>query len=351
MDIIELVKAAVFGIVEGITEWLPISSTGHMLLLNQFPHDERLRGLLEHVPRGHPARRHPRRVRDHVLPPAEPVLAEQDRGEKRDTWLLWAKTVVACLPAAVIGIPIDDWMEANLGSPFVIAAALIVYGIAFIVIETVRERRADRALAEEARGQALCRAAARPRPLALRSSPTPTPRVQSLEELDWKTAIGIGLFQVLSIVPGTSRLAPRSSAASSSAAKRTVVAEFTFFLAIPVMVGASGLRLVKFFLAGNVPTSMELAVLGVGCLVAFVVSLAAIKVPDGLRPPSRLQAVRLVPHRARRRRHRLVCAALGRSHETPSLPSRPRRRGAARRPARRRCPGPAVALADDVAQA
>ena len=183
------------------------------------------------------------------------------------------------MPAAAIGIPIDDWMEANLGSPFVIAAALIVYGIAFIVIETARERRADRALAEKSARPAAKHLApgAAAQPATRSELADADARVQTLEELDWKTAIGIGLFQVLSIVPGTSRSGSTIIGGLILGCKRTVVAEFTFFLAIPVMVGASGLRLVKYLLAGNVPTTMELAVLGTGCVVAFVVSLAVIR--------------------------------------------------------------------------
>ena len=277
MDIIELVKAAVFGIVEGITEWLPISSTGHMLLLNQFltmnVSEDFWNMFLVVIQLG--AILAVCVIFFHRLNPFSP---SKDRGEKRDTWLLWAKTVVACLPAAVIGIPLDDWMEANLGSPFVIAAALIVYGVAFIVIETARERRAERVAAELAARPAPRHLAA-PEPAALSRSELADAgaRVQSLEELDWKTAIGIGLFQVLSIVPGTSRSGSTIIGGLILGCKRTVVAEFTFFLAIPVMVGASGLRLVKYLLAGNVPTTMELAVLGTGCVVAFVVSLAVIR--------------------------------------------------------------------------
>ncbi|MDM8271081.1 undecaprenyl-diphosphate phosphatase [Thermophilibacter provencensis] len=274
MDFIELVKAAVFGIVEGITEWLPISSTGHMLLLNQFltmnVSKDFWNMFLVVIQLG--AILAVCVMFFHRLNPFSP---SKSRGEKRDTWLLWAKTIVACIPAAVIGIPIDDWMEANLGSPFVIAAALIVYGIAFIVIETVRERRADRAL-EETRGGRHFSAA--PSGQLTRSELADADaRVQTLEELDWKTAIGIGLFQVLSIVPGTSRSGSTIIGGLILGCKRTVVAEFTFFLAIPVMVGASGLRLVKFFLAGNALAGTEAAILGVGCLVAFVVSLVVIK--------------------------------------------------------------------------
>ena len=276
MDVIELVKAGVFGVVEGITEWLPISSTGHMLLLNQFltmdVSEDFWNMFLVVIQLG--AILAVCVMFFHRLNPFSP---SKSASEKRDTWALWGKTIVACLPAAVIGIPIDDWMEANLGSPFVIAAALIVYGIAFIVIETVRERRADRALAEPAPGAGGRHFAAPAEPLTRSELADADARVQTLEELDWKTAIGIGLFQVLSIVPGTSRSGSTIIGGLILGCKRTVVAEFTFFLAIPVMVGASGLRLVKFFLAGNALTGMEAAILGVGCAVAFVVSLAAIR--------------------------------------------------------------------------
>ena len=278
VDIIELVKAAVFGVVEGVTEWLPISSTGHMLLLNQFltmdVSEEFWNMFLVVIQLG--AILAVCVIFFHRLNPFSP---RKDAAEKRDTWLLWAKTIVACLPAAVIGIPLDDWMEANLGSPFVIAAALIVYGVAFIVIETVRERRVERVLAGSgARPAAKHFAVPEPaEPLSRSELADADARVQTLEELDWKTAIGIGLFQVLSIVPGTSRSGSTIIGGLILGCRRTVVAEFTFFLAIPVMVGASGLRLVKYLLAGNVPTSMEAAVLGVGCLVAFLVSLAVIR--------------------------------------------------------------------------
>ena len=183
--------------------------------------------------------------------------------EKRETWSLWGKTIVACIPAAVIGIPIDDWMEANLGSPFIIAAALIVYGIAFIVIETVRERRAA-ALPEPSRGRHFAAGAEPERPSSTELADAEA-RIQKVDDIDWKTALGIGLFQVLSIVPGTSRSGSTIIGGLILGCSRTAVAEFTFFLAIPVMFGASALRLVKFFLAGNALSSPEAAILGVGC--------------------------------------------------------------------------------------
>ncbi len=280
MDLIELLKAAVFGIVEGITEWLPISSTGHMLLLNQFLTMNvstdfwdmflvviQLGAILAVCV-----------IFFHQLNPFSP---SKSAVEKRNTWTLWAKTVVACVPAAVIGIPIDDWMEEHLGSPFVIAAALIVYGIAFIVIESAREKKASAAL-PAARGAAMG-APKHMAPVAFAEPATKSQladadaRIQTVHDIDWKTAIGIGLFQVLSIVPGTSRSGSTIIGGLLLGCSRTAVAEFTFYLAIPVMAGASGLRLVKFFLKGNAFAAGELAILLVGCAVAFVVSLLVIR--------------------------------------------------------------------------
>lgn len=282
MDFIELIKAAVFGIVEGITEWLPISSTGHMLLLNQFLTMNvsadfwnmflvviQLGAILAVCV-----------IFFHQLNPFSPSKTGL---QKRQTWTLWGKTIVACLPAAVIGIPLDDWMEEHLGSPYVIAAALIVYGIAFIVIENAREKKASASLPGVGDGQL------RPAPkhfavtantaeIATRSELADADaRVQSVGELDWKTAIGIGLFQVLSMVPGTSRSGSTIIGGLLLGCSRTAVAEFTFYLAIPVMAGASGLRLVKYFLKGNVFSANEAAILLMGCAVAFVISLLVIR--------------------------------------------------------------------------
>ena len=270
MNPIELIKAAVFGVVEGVTEWLPISSTGHMLLLEQFlsldVSEDFWNMFLVVIQLG--AILAVCAIFFHQLNPFSP---KKDAVERRDTWSLWGKTIVACIPAAVIGIPIDDWMEEHLGSPFVIAAALIVYGVAFIVIETVRGRRAHDL------------AASAPRHLAVAQAPSASElanaeaRVRTLEDLDWKTAMGIGLFQVLSIVPGTSRSGSTIIGGLLLGCSRTVAAEFTFFLAIPVMVGASALRLAKYFLAGNMFSGTEAAILATGCAVAFVVSLLAIR--------------------------------------------------------------------------
>jgi undecaprenyl-diphosphatase len=264
MDLIELLKAALFGLVEGITEWLPVSSTGHMLLLDQFVRLNvskdfwdmflvviQLGAILA--------------VCVLFFRQLNPFSRKKSAEERRGTWRLWAQVIVACIPAAAIGIPLDDWMEEHLGSPFVVAEALIVYGIAFIVIETIRTRRPHGAhFASQKRG-------------LFRLGPDEDAPIQSVTQMGWGTAIGIGIFQILSIVPGTSRSGSTIIGGLLLGCARTVAAEFTFYLAIPVMVGASGLRLVKFFLKGNSFTSPELATLGVGCLVAFVVSMIAIR--------------------------------------------------------------------------
>ena len=270
--IIELLKAALFGLVEGITEWLPISSTGHMLLLDKFVQLDvstdfwdmflvviQLGAILA--------------VCVLFFQKLNPFSSKKSSEERKNTWSLWAKVIAACLPAAIIGIPLDDWMEEHLGSPYIIAGALIVYGIAFIVIETVRERKAKELRAQQEGARHFAESSA----LSNSELADADARVQTIEELDWKTAIGIGLFQVLSIVPGTSRSGSTIIGGLLLGCSRTVAAEFTFFLAIPVMVGASGLRLVKYFLKGNSFTGNELAILGVGCVVAFVVSLLAIR--------------------------------------------------------------------------
>ncbi len=263
MDIIELLKAALFGLVEGITEWLPVSSTGHMLLLDQFVKLDvsqdfwdmflvviQLGAILA--------------VLVLFFDKLNPFSGRKSATERRGTWRLWAQVIVACIPAAAIGIPLDDWMEEHLGSPFVVAGALIVYGIAFILIEN-------------ARGNALSGAHLAPSHKRLALTSDANARVQSVFDMDWGTALGIGAFQVLSIVPGTSRSGSTIIGGLLLGCSRAVAAEFTFFLAIPVMVGASGLRLVKFFLKGNSFAAQELAILGVGCVVAFVVSMLAIR--------------------------------------------------------------------------
>ena len=259
MDVIELFKAALFGLVEGVTEWLPISSTGHMLLLDEFVtldvSEDFWNMFLVVIQLGAILA-----VCLLYFGRLNPFSGKKTAEEKRDTWVLWAKIVVACIPAAVVGIPLDDWMEEHLSSPYIIAAALIVYGVIFIVLETWRANHAAqktraRHMAEELPETAL--------------------------DVSWPQAIGIGMFQILSLVPGTSRSGSTIIGGLALGCSRPAVTEFTFFLAIPVMFGASALRLVKFFLGGGTFTMTEAALLGVGCVVAFVVSILVIKLLMG----------------------------------------------------------------------
>lgn len=255
MDAIELLKAALFGLVEGITEWLPVSSTGHMLLLDEFVtldvSDDFWNMFLVVIQLGAILA-----VVVLYFGELNPFSRRKTADERRDTWGLWAKIVVACIPAAVVGVPLDDWMEERLSSPFVIAAALIFYGVVFIVMERRRNRRV--AAGREARHMAAADDG-------------------GAFDVTWGQAVGIGCFQVLSLVPGTSRSGSTIIGGLAVGCSRPAAAEFTFFLAIPVMLGASLLRLAKFFLAGNGFLASEATLLGVGCLVAFLVSIAAIR--------------------------------------------------------------------------
>ena len=245
MDVIlELLKAVLFGIVEGITEWLPISSTGHMILLDQlvklkvseefyqmFQVVIQLGAILAVV-----------LLFFHKLNPFSPKKSQKARS---NTWQLWFKVIVAVLPSAVLGLLLDDWMEAHLYNYVVVAVALIVYGVAFLYLEQGEGRIA--------------------------------PRIKSVHAIDYKTALLIGAFQCLSLIPGTSRSGSTILGAILLGVGRSAGAEFSFFLAIPTMVGASGLKLVKFLLSGVSVTGLEIGVLLVGCLVSFLVSLLVIK--------------------------------------------------------------------------
>ena len=240
----EILKAILFGIVEGITEWLPVSSTGHMILLDEFIHlnvSEAFYSMFEVV------------IQlgailavillfFHKLNPLSP---KKDAAQKKNTWQLWFKVVVAVIPSAVIGLLLDDWMDAHLYNYVVVALALVVYGVAFILVERANKNR--------------------------------TLKVQDVYDIDYRTAILIGCFQCLSLVPGTSRSGSTILGAILLGVGRSAGAEFSFFLAIPTMLGASALKLLKFMLSGVSATGTEIAVLLVGCVVSFVVSLVVIK--------------------------------------------------------------------------
>ena len=242
MDILEILKAVLFGIVEGITEWLPISSTGHMILLNEFVtlnvSEEFWEMFLVVIQLGAILavvllfwnKIFPFRFRE------KPVV-------QKDIFILWFKILAACVPAAVVGLAFDDVFDALFYNPWCVAIALIVFGIAFILIEN-RNKNAS-------------------------------PKITTLEDITYRTALLIGVFQLLAaIFPGTSRSGATIVGALLIGVSRTVAAEFTFFLAIPVMLGASLLKLLKF---GFSFSGAELTILAVGMIVAFVVSILVIR--------------------------------------------------------------------------
>ncbi len=241
---IEILKAILFGIVEGITEWLPISSTGHMILLDEFINlkvtDEfydlfqvviQLGAILAVVIM--------------YFKTICPFGFGKNKKEQKSTWNLWGKILVACLPAAIIGILFDDWLDKHLYNSVVVSLTLIIYGIIFIIIESKKFGKRE---------------------------------TKDLDKITYKQALGIGAFQLLSLIPGTSRSGSTIIGGLILGLERSVAASFTFFLAIPVMVGASLLKLLKYILkVGLVFQAGELLLLGVGCLVAFIVSILIIK--------------------------------------------------------------------------
>jgi len=280
VDIIELLKSAFLGLVEGITEWLPISSTGHMILVDEFVKlnvsEEFWNMFLVVIQLGAILAVCVLFLRDLL-----PFGFGKTREERSDTLKLWGKIILGCIPAAVIGIPLDNFMEEHFYNATVVAAALIVYGVAFIVIESWRARSlAARAAAEGVVPGSRPAGAHFAQPAAA-VEPTEDGdfgAITTLEDLSWKTALGIGLFQVLSLIPGTSRSGSTIIGGLLLGCTRSVASKFTFFLAIPVMFGASALKLVKYVvLDGGTFGTNEIAIMAVGCAVAFVVSLVAIK--------------------------------------------------------------------------
>ena len=242
---LEILKAIVFGIVEGITEWLPVSSTGHLILLNEFLTLNVSEAFLE--------------MFDVVIQlgaifavlvlffhKLNPFSLKKTTEEKRGTWLLWSKVIVAVIPSAVLGLAFDDWFDEHFYNYIVVALMLIVYGVAFLWVEEKHNK-------------------------------TTTPRVTDVAAIDWKTALLIGAFQCLALIPGTSRSGSTILGSILLGVSRGAASEFSFFLAIPTMLGASALKALGFFLDGNAATSTEIVVLITGMVVSFVVSLVVIR--------------------------------------------------------------------------
>lgn len=242
---IEILKSIAQGVVEGITEWLPVSSTGHILLLDAFwKMNVTTPGFFD--------------VFKVVIQlgaifavvvlywsKLNPFSPKKNAAEKKGTWVLWSKVLVASIPAAVVGLLLDDLIDSVLSTPMVIATALIVYGIAFIVME---------------------------------SRPNHETKVETVEDITYKHAFGIGAFQMLALIPGTSRSGSTILGASLLGTSRTAAAEFSFFMAIPVMLGASGLKLVDALLLEGVTfTAEEWILLAVATAVSFIVSLLVIR--------------------------------------------------------------------------
>ena len=258
---IELLKAVLFGIVEGITEWLPISSTGHLILLNEFVTlnmSEEFNSMFDVVIQLGAILA----VIVLFFHKLNPFAPSKDKAEKTKTWNLWFKVVAAILPSGIIGVLLDEWMDANLHNGIVVSVALIVYGIAFILVE----RRNTRGKYQKIRGK--------DGPAVIFSRPSP---IADVHDIDYKTAVLIGLFQCLSLVPGTSRSGSTILGAILIGVGRSAGAEFSFFMAIPTMLGASAIKGLKFLLSGVSATGTEIGVLIVGCVVSFIVSLLVIR--------------------------------------------------------------------------
>ena len=242
---IEILKTILFGIVQGVTEWLPVSSTGHMILLEQFFHLNvskefwdmflvviQFSSILAVV-----------LLYAHRLNPFSPT---KTAAQKKDTFELWKKVLVGILPAGITGVLFDDWLNQHLYSAPTVAFTLILYGVLFIVIENRNKKT--------------------------------KPVVNSLSEMSLRNAIGVGLFQTLSLIPGTSRSGSTILGAMILGNSRTVATEFSFFMAIPIMLGASSLKLLKYFIKTGLGfTGTEVVILLTGLLVSFAVSVVTIR--------------------------------------------------------------------------
>lgn len=279
--VIEALKALLLGIVEGITEWLPISSTGHMILVDEFVQlnvsPQFLELFLVVIQIGS--------IMAVIITfrhKLNPVSRTKTDVERSKTWRMWLMVIIGSIPAAVLGLLLDDWVHDHFYSAWTVAAMLILYGIIFIVIERYNRRRKAAVLAtplEPARGKhARVEPIDKDDPEALDKAMF---KITDPYEMDWKTAIKIGCFEVLAIIPGTSRSGATIIGGMLCGCSRTAAAEFTFFLAIPVMFGWGLVKAVKFFLGGLVMSQTEIVVLVVGILSAFIMGMIAIRFLTG----------------------------------------------------------------------
>ena len=244
MSLVEILKVLVLGIVEGFTEWLPISSTGHMIRVDeiiQLNQPEAYKTVFRVVIQLGAILA----VVLMYFRKLNPLSRYKNQNQKEATWILWIKIIAACIPAAVFGLLLDDWMDAHLYNAYVVAAMLILYGVLFILLENSRL--------------------------------VANPSIQKVSRISLKTAFFIGLFQLLSLVPGTSRSGATILGAMILGCSRGAAAEFSFFLGVPVMFGASLLKLVKYFLDGNGFSGPQVFYLIFGMVVAFGVSVYSIK--------------------------------------------------------------------------
>ena len=241
---IEVLKAVLFGIVEGITEWLPVSSTGHLILLNEFINlnvSDEFQSMFDVVIQLGAILA----VCALFFRKLNPFDSGKNEQQKKQTWSLWFKVIAAIIPSGIVGVLFDDWMDAHLHNGIVVSIALIVYGVAFILVEKRNEHREM--------------------------------RIHDVHDIPMSTAMVIGLSQCLSLVPGTSRSGSTILGGILAGVSRGAAAEFSFFMAIPTMLGASGIKLLKFFLSGVDFGAMDLLILLIGCIVSYVVSLLVIK--------------------------------------------------------------------------
>lgn len=242
--LLDIIKTILIGFVQGVTEWLPVSSTGHMILLEELLElnvsDDFMELFRVVIQLGSILA-----VLVLYFNKLNPFALSKTKEEKSDTWTLWFKVVAAVIPSAVIGLLFDDWFDEHFYNAFTVALMLVVYGVVFLYLDKMGGRQKN--------------------------------QIVRTQDITYRTAFLIGCFQVLAIIPGTSRSGSTIIGAMLVGLTRPVAAEFSFFMAIPTMLGASGLKAVKFFLDGGAMTGAEGMILLVGCLVAFIVSVLSIR--------------------------------------------------------------------------